>query len=246
MERKRIFIILTFFMFLLIVHFLYADFRPFNTGEKLVFSVEYGPVKAGTATMEISEITMIDSIPCFHIVSTERTNSFFSKIFKIDDRYDSYIDTVNLHSLRFEKHIREGRYKNDQVVEFKQDIGKAFYSNGEEFPIEPGAKDIIASIYFARTLALEVGKSFFINNHTDKKNYNLEIKVLKKENVETHAGEFDCLMVQLIVEDGTVFASKGGLIIWLTDDMWKIPVLMRFKILKIGSFQAKLKEAYFE
>jgi len=245
MKRMRIFITLTFFLILLFADFLLANFRPFNKGEKLIFSVEYGPIKAGTATMEISEITMIDSIPCFHIVSIEKTNSFFSKIFKIDDRYDSYIDTLNLHSIRFEKHIREGSYKNDQIVEFKQDSGKVIYSDGREFQIEPGAKDIIASIYFARTLDLEVGKSFFINNHTDGKNYNLEVKVLKKEKVETPAGEFDCLVIQPIIEEGKIFASRGGLTIWLTDDTWKIPILIRSKIM-IGSIQAKLKEAYFE
>ena len=245
MKRIRILMILAVFVALLSTQFLYTDYRPFNKGEKLVFSVEYGPLKAGTAIMEVSEIVMIDSIPAFHIISTEKTNAFFSKIYKIDDRYDSYIDTVNLHSLRFEKHIREGSYVKDQIVVFKHDSGKAVYSDGREFEIEPGAKDIIASIYFARTLDLEVGKTFYINNHTDGKNYNLEIKVLKKEKVETPAGEFDCLVIQPIIEGGKIFASRDGLTIWLTDDTWKIPVLIRSKIM-IGSIQAKLKEAYFE
>ncbi|MCK4235405.1 DUF3108 domain-containing protein [candidate division WOR-3 bacterium] len=245
MKEMKESIRLTLLIVIFITNFLYADIRPFNKGEKLIFSVEYGPVKAGTAIMEITEITLIDSIPSFHIVSTERTNAFFSKIYKIDDRYDSYIDTVNLHSLRFEKHIREGSYKKDQIVEFKQDSGKVVYCDGREFQIEPGAKDIIASIYFARTLDLEVGKSYFINNHTDGKNYNLEVNVLKKERVETPAGEFDCLVIQPLVEEGKVFASREGLKIWLTDDSWKIPVLIRSKIM-IGSIQAKLTEAYFE
>ncbi len=226
-------------------HLLNADIRPFNKGEKLIFSVEYGPLKAGTAIMEVVEIVMIDSIPAFHIVSTERTNAFFSKIFKIDDRYDSYIDTVHLHSLRYEKHIREGSYKKDQIVEFQQDSGKAIYSDGKVYEIIPGAKDIIASIYFARTLDLEVGKTFTINTHTDGKNYDLQVNVLKKERVETPAGEFDCLLIQPIIEGGKIFASRDGLKIWLTDDDWKIPIIIRSKIM-IGSIQAKLKEAYFE
>jgi hypothetical protein len=222
-----------------------AQVRPFTKGERLIFSVEYGPVKAGTATFEINEVVMIDSIPAFHIVSTEETNAFFSKIFKIEDRYDSFIDTLHLHSLRFEKHIREGTYEKDQVVEFNQESGKVVYSNGEEYDIKPGAKDIIASIYFARTLDLVVGKSVFINNHTDGKNYELEVQVLKREKVETPAGEFECIVVQPVVEEGKIFASREGLTIWLTDDDWKIPVLIRSKIM-VGSIQAKLKEAYFE
>ena len=238
-------IFLTTFIFVASLCSLVANFRPFTKGEKLIFSVEYGPLKAGTAIMEVSEVTQIDSIPSFHIISLEKTNSFFSKIYNIDDRYDSYVDTSNLSSLRFEKHIREGSYSKDQVIEFYQDSGKVVYSDGREFTIIPGAKDIIASIYFARTLDLKVGKSFFINNHTDGKNYNLEIKVLKKEKVETPAGDFDCLVIQPVIEGGKVFATRDGLTIWLTDDEWKIPVLIRSKIM-IGSIQAKLKEAYFE
>lgn len=225
--------------------FLSAQFRPFNKGERLVFSVEYGPVKAGVATFEVNEVVMIDSVPAFHIISTEQTNAFFSKIFKIEDRYESFIDTLHLHSLRFEKHIREGSYEKDQVVQFDQEEGKVLYSDGKEYEIVPGAKDIIASIYFARTLELEVGKSVFVNNHTDGKNYDLEVRVIKKESVETPAGEFDCLVVQPVVEEGKIFASREGLMIWLTDDDWKIPVLIRSKIM-VGSIQAKLKEAYFE
>jgi hypothetical protein len=245
MVRKRIIVIFVFVILFTMLQFLTASIRPFNKGEKLIFSVEYGPIKAGTAVMEVSDITLIDSIPTFHIVSTEETNSFFSKVFKIEDRYDSYIDTTHLHSIRFEKHIKEGSYQKDQIVEFKQDSGKVIYSDGKEYEIEKGAKDIIASIYYARTLDLEVGKSYFVNNHTDGENYNLEVKVIKKEDVETPAGEFSCLVVQPIIESGKVFASRKGLTIWLTDDSWKIPVLIRSKIM-VGSIQAELKEAYFE
>lgn len=243
-KAKRI-VIVAGILSMLFATALSAQVRPFSKGEKLIFSVEYGPVKAGTATFEVSDVVMIDSVPAFHIISTEKTNAFFSKIFKIEDRYDSFIDTVHLHSLRFEKHIEEGSYKKDQIVEFDQERGKVSYSEGKEYEIVPGAKDIIASIYFARTLELEVGKSVFVNNHTDGKNYELEVKVLKRESVETPAGEFDCLVVQPVVEEGKIFASREGLMIWLTNDDWKIPVLIRSKIM-VGSIQAKLKEAYFE
>ncbi len=237
--------LLGFLFAIFVTGLIYGNIRPFNEGEKLIFSVEYGPLNAGTSIMEVRKITNINGIPCFHLVSLEKTNSFFSKIYKIEDRYESYVDTVKLNSVRFEKHIMEGSYKKDQIVEFKQDSGKAVYSDSVEYEIEEGAKDIIASIYFARTLDLEIGNSYFINNHTDGKNYNLEVKALRRERIETPAGEFDCLVIQPVIEGGKIFASRDGLTIWLTDDVWKIPVLIRSKIM-IGSIQAKLREAYFE
>ena len=84
---------------------------PFSVGEKLVFAVEYGPISAGTATMEVREIAEVNGRTCYHIVSLERTNDFFSRFFKIRDRYDSYIDTTSLATVRFEKDIEPCSWK---------------------------------------------------------------------------------------------------------------------------------------
>jgi len=220
------------------------DFLPFGVGEKLIYSVEYGFVHAGKATMEVREISEVDGVACYHLISEEETNPFFSMFFRIEDRYDSYIDTTNLVSLQYEKHIREGDYKNDSVVQFDLDSLLAIYSDGKRMEIRPHARDIIATLYYLRTLDLVVGDTFFVENHTDGKNTQLEVAVLKKEEVKTPAGKFNALLVQPDLKETKIFGSRKGLKVWFTDDEWKIPVKIESELV-FGSIQAILNELQF-
>ncbi len=219
-------------------------FVPFDHGEKITYSLEYGFIRAGTAVLEVRGAAEINGRECYHIVSEERTTPFFSRIFRIDDRYESFVDKEDLSSIRYEKHIRQGSYEADQIVEFDRDSLVARYDDGREVEILPGAKDIIASIYYARTLDLNVEDTVTVNNHTDGKNYCLKIEILRKEEITTPAGKFNCLVLRLNTEGMGAFASRGGLTIWVTDDIWKIPVLIRSKIL-VGSLSAVVEDISF-
>lgn len=219
-------------------------FIPFSEGERLVYSVKYSFIKVGTATLEVRGGVEQNGVDCYHIVSEERTTPFFSRIFEIDDRLESFVDRENLSSVRYKKRIREGNYKADQTVDFDRENGLARYDDGSEVEILPGAKDIIASIYYTRTLDLKVGESVTVNNHTDGKNYPLEVEVLRKEEIETPAGRFSCIVVRPKIEGSKAFGSKGGLTLWFTDDRWKVPVLIRSK-LPIGSLSAVVENIEF-
>ena len=78
----------------------------FGEGEKLTFSIQYGLIYAGDATLEIRNIAVIDSTKAYHIISNARTNEAFDVIYKVRDRVESFMDYDNLFSIRFEKHLR--------------------------------------------------------------------------------------------------------------------------------------------
>jgi hypothetical protein len=211
----------------------------FGVGEKLVFSIQYGIVTAGEATLEVRNIAIINDRPCYNIISDARSNKTFSLVFKVRDRYESYMDTTHLYSLRYEKHLREGNFKKDEYVDFDQDNHKAVYKD-KVIPIPPRTQDVLSSLYYVRTLSLEIGKSIGVANHTDGKNYPILVKVLRKEQVTVDAGTFDCIVVEPILQSSGVFRHKGKLTVWLTDDIYKMPVLMKSKVM-IGSIAAVLK-----
>lgn len=218
---------------------LLPGFIPFGVGEKFVYSVQYGLITAGEATMEIRNISAIDSIPCYNIISDARTSNVFSKIFKVRDRFVSLMDTTNLVSLQYEKHLREGNFKKDEYVRFDQKAHKAIYKD-VEIPIPPRTQDVLSSMYYMRTLPLRVGHSVSLANHTNGKNYPLLIKVLREERITVDAGTFDCLVVEPFLREPGLFRQKGRLTVWVTNDRYKIPVLMRTKVV-IGSVSAVLK-----
>ncbi|HER44336.1 MAG TPA: DUF3108 domain-containing protein [Candidatus Eisenbacteria bacterium] len=212
---------------------------PYGEGEHLVFAIQYGLIYAGDATLEIRNIAVIDSVRTYHVISTARTNKAFDIVFKVRDRVESFIDYENLFSLRFEKHLREGKFKKDEEVEFDQQQHLARYAD-KTVPIPPNTQDFLSALYYVRTLDIEVGQAIAMANHTGGKNYPIYVKILGRERVTVPAGTFDCIVVEPVLQTTGIFEHKGKLTIWLTDDTLKMPVLMRSKVV-IGAFEAVLK-----
>ena len=214
--------------------------QAFGAGERLEVSVGYGIIKAGTAAMEIPEIVRFAGSKCYHIVSTAKSNKFFSVFFKVDDRVESFMDVHELYSHRYDKHLREGKFIADVSMIFDQENHLALYNDGQDtFSVPDYVQDVLSAFYYVRTQDLKVGRSVFVDNHTDKKNYPLEIKVLRKEKIEVPAGTFDCVVVEPILKASGIFKHKGSLTVWLTDDEVKMPVLMKSKVM-IGSISTEL------
>jgi hypothetical protein len=215
-------------------------FVGFGVGERLVYSVQYGIVNAGEAILEVKNIGVIDAKPVYCIVSDARTNDVFSVFYRVRDRFLSFMDTTDLVSLRYEKHLREGKFKSDRVVVFDQKQHKAFYEE-KEITIAPRTQDVLSAMYYSRTLPLKVGHTFALANHTDGKNYPLIVKVLGAERITVEAGTFDCLVVEPFLRYPGIFTQKGRVKLWVTNDRYKIPVLMKSKVI-IGEVSAVLTE----
>ncbi len=214
---------------------------PFSVGEKLTFSIRYGLIRAGVATMEVTEIVDCKGGKCFRIVSEARSTMPFSLFFEVKDSVESLMDVERLCSWRYEKNVREGNYRAHKTVIFDQDRHVAIYPDGKTIAVPGGVQDVLSSLYYVRTLDLRVGESVFIQNHADGKNYPLEVKVLRKEEVEVPAGRFECYVVEPILKASGIFQHKGKLTVWLSTDPSHIPVMMKSKVI-IGSISAILTD----
>ena len=212
---------------------------PFGAGELLTFAIQYGLIYAGDATLEIRNVAVLDSMRAYRIVSTARTSSAFDHVFKVRDLHESMMDVDNLYSLSFETHLREGKFKRDEKVIFDQRNHFAM-CGAKKMQIPPNTQDFLSALYYARTLSLEVGQAVALANNTGGKNYPIYVKVLRRERVKVPAGEFDCLVIEPVLQTTSIFEHKGKLTIWVTDDTVKMPVLLRSKV-AVGAFEAVLK-----
>jgi hypothetical protein len=209
-----------------------------GVGERLEFIVRYGPIKAGSAVMEVEKIVDCGGRDTYHVFSTAKSSAFFSLFFKVDDKVESYIDTQGIYSCRFEKHIREGGFKDDKATNFDQ-INHLAITGKDTIKTYPFVQDMLSAFYYARTQDLEVGKPLFIDNHTDRKNYPIEVKVHRRQRVKTRAGTFNCLLLEPVLRTAAIFENKGRLLVWVTDDRFKMPVMMKSKVI-IGSITTEL------
>lgn len=213
----------------------------FKAGEKLTFDVKYGFVTAGVATMAIPKIKRISGREAYHVTFEVNSVPSFDWIYKVRDRYETYIDTKGIFPWRFEQHIREGGYTRDFSAFFDQRKGKAKTSEGE-YDIPKYVNDIVSAFYLARTFdysKMKEGDRLNLKNFYKDKVYDLDVKYIGKETIEVPAGKFDCIIVEPLVQEGGLFKNEGNIVVWLTNDDLKIPVRVKTKVV-IGSIDADL------
>lgn len=219
-----------------------AVVRPkFGPGEKMTFNITYGIVVAGEATLEIAGMTEYQGHLCYSIQSRTMSNRFFSSIYKVRDKIVSYIDADELFSRYFYKRLREGDYKKSVEISFDHEAQVARYSNGNEYPTAAGVQDVLSAFYYVRSLDLKPGDAYDVPAHSSRKTYDLKVLVHGRERVEVPAGEFDCLVVEPIIEGEGLFKHEGKLTLYLTDDDLKVPVLIKTKV-PVGTIDVELTE----
>lgn len=216
--------------------------RSFQVGEKLLFIVKWGIIPGGWATLEVPQEVTVNGRPAYRIISRAWTNSFFDIFYKVRDHNESWMDKESLCSLGYEKHLREGRYSKDEKVIFDQEKGIALVEGkNEKISINQYTYDVLSGLYFIRTKNFTLGETYFLDVSNNGKNWQLEIKILNREVVEVPLGKFDCWLIEPFLKYEGIFQHKGRILIWLTADEKKIPVLMRTKI-PLGSIDTELSE----
>ena len=213
----------------------------YGPGERMVFSIGYGPINAGEGTLEVIGLTEYRGHTCYHIQSKANSNRFFSSIYKVRDKITSYVDVETLYSRYFNKRLREGDYKKTVEVDFDHLAEEARYSDGEIFPISSGVQDVLSAFFYVRNLDLEAGKVFDIPAHSSRRTYDLKVIVHGKERVEVKAGTWNCFVVEPVIEGDGLFKHEGKLTLYITDDAHRIPVLIKTKV-PVGSIDVELKE----
>jgi hypothetical protein len=217
----------------------------FGVGEKLVFDVNYGVVTAGEAFMTIARTDSMFGRKVYRIEFGVNSLPSFSWIYKVEDRYLTFIDVEAIAPLRFEQHIREGSYSRDFTADFDQLRHVARTSEGE-YPIPPYVHDILSAFYYARVVdysKLAVGDTIGLHNFYKDASHDLVVKFLGRQELDVEAGTFRTIVVEPLVKEGGLFKSEGRIVIWLTDDERKLPVRVNTKVV-IGSIDVELREYY--
>jgi len=140
----------------------------------------------------------------------------------------------------------------DRVHIYNHALGSSSYQkwdfkknrfDSSEMDIPNDTQDILSAFYAVRNSELTVGKPVVINVVADGRFMRTEVKVHRKEMIKTIFGETECLVIEPRLKGEAVFKQSGRILIWLTNDAYKIPVRLESKI-TIGSFVAVLDNAW--
>jgi hypothetical protein len=215
--------------------------QAFASGEVLSFDVGYKFITAGKAIMRVGPTTVVSGRPCYDVRFDVQTTSSFDKVFKVRDRYRTYLDVDGVFPWRFEQTVREGKYSRDFSANIDQKAHVARTTDGS-FAIPAFVHDILSAFYYVRTLdlhSLKKGQTIMLKNFYGQKTHDLRIKILGREQITVDAGTFDCIVVEPLVVEGGLFKNEGRIVVYLTDDDRKLPVKVATKVL-IGSIDGEL------
>jgi len=201
----------------------------FKAGEKVTLSVFYNVagfyVDAGVATFT-NTLETLNGKPVFHIVGEGRTNSSYDIFYKVRDKYESYIDTTTMQTLKFVRNVNEGGHKIYQNVSFNKSANTAVTTDGV-FKVPACVQDVVSAVFYARNIdfsKLRVNDKITFSMFLDNEIYNMYIRYLGKDVIKTKYGKFNAIKFKPLLIKGTIFEGGENMTVWVTDDANHVPV----------------------
>lgn len=201
----------------------------FKVEEEVSFTVYYAVagiyVNAGTATFT-SKLETFNNRPVYHITGEGKTNSSYDWIYKVRDKYETYIDTATFQPLKFIRNVNEGGYKKYENITFNKTSNTAITGNGV-FKVPACVQDVVSSMYYARNVDFsklqpddKIPFSMFLDNEV----FNMYIRYVGKEEIKTKYGKFRAIKIKPLLLKGQIFEGGENMTVWVTDDQNHIPV----------------------
>lgn len=216
----------------------------FQDNERIDYVIFYSVVgiyiNAGNASFT-ANIEQLNNKPVYHVVGIGNSNTSYDWIFKVRDKYESYIDTATLKPQKFIRNVDEGGYKTYENITFNSKENTAVTTKGL-YKVPVCVQDVLSAIYYARNIDFNKYKvddkipfTMFLDNEV----YNLYIKYLGKESIKTKYGKFDAIKFKPLLVKGTIFEGGEKMTVWVSDDANHVPLRIESPI-AVGSVKVDM------
>ena len=218
--------------------------KVFSSTESVTFYVFYTLagiwVHAGNVNFSVSPETL-NNKPVYHVVGTGSTNPSYDWIFRVRDRYETFIDTATLRPYKFIRNVDEGGYKKYENITFNQTANTAISAQGA-YKVPACVQDVLSEVYLARNMDFDNKKpndlipfDLFLDNEV----YNMHVRYLGKETIKTRYGKFRCHKFKPLLLKGTIFEGGEKMTVWVTDDANRLPVRVESPI-SVGNIKVDM------
>ena len=220
----------------------------FRAGEKLEFALQYtwGAMNTdvGYATVSLEAVTF-NGHEAFCLSAYGKTVRFFDWVFKVREDFKSWFTREGLRPLKFTRDTYEGGYvaKNTYLYDWslEEPIIKAdVYSSKRgqrslELPLTPCTFDLPSLFYFSRNMDFDVvdpGKRYPMTFAIDDDIYNVYFILHGRETIKVKGiGEVKVIKFGAKLLEGEVFKGEEDMIIYVSDDMNRLPVYFEAPLL---------------
>lgn len=193
----------------------------------------------------------LDGKETYHFISTGISEKKWEWIYKVRDTFQVVSNAENLHPLEFKRSTFEGGIYNMDQYSFDNDKNVVYAKmkdndsdiRFDSISVSDCTYDILTATYVARSMDFSgnwVGDTIFLKLIHDGRLFTLPIVYHGKEIMEGLNNQpVKCTKFSAIIDKGTMFRSGEKITIWVTDDQFKIPVLIDAKIV-VGSIKVYL------
>lgn len=229
----------------------------FGAGESLTFTMHYewGAINSdvGTGTVKMDTVRY-NGMKAFHCSVYGKTTRLFDIFFKVREDFDSWFACDGLRPLKFTRDTHEGHYiaKNTYIYDWnamEPHIDADVYSSSSgqrnlELPLTPCTYDLPALFFYARNMDIDnivPGKKYPMTFAIDDDVYNVYFILYGRETIKVKGlGTVKTIKFAARLLAGEVFTGEEDMMIWVTDDDNRIPVLFEAPIL-VGTASGRLK-----
>ena len=216
----------------------------FKNGEVVDFNVYYTVagiyVHAGKVKFTTS-LTNFGGKPAYHVVGIGNSIPSYDWVYKVRDRYETYIDTSTMLPMKFVRNVDEGGYKINETVYFNHQKRYAVSDKGT-FTIPSCVQDVLSEVFLARNMdfdKVKPGTQIPFDLFLDNKVYNVYVRYLGIETIKTRFGTFRTYKFRPLLLEGSIFKGGEQMTVWVTADKNRLPVRIESPII-VGSIKVDM------
>jgi len=230
----------------------YSQYHSFSTGEELKYRAYYKLgfiwIYAGDVRFSIRD-TSCHGGNSFHLVSAGKSLSKYHWIYKVDDSYESVVSQIDLQPCYFERKTFEGDDFTHNIYSFDKQAGKIHTNTTNQdqpqkldtLEMKGEVFDVLSAIYHCRDLdyaGMEKGDRVPVKMIVDNVVHELYINYHGTDSIkDRNKREHSCYKFSIVLVRGTLFKGGEELLVWLSKDERKIPLLVRSRVV-VGSVNA--------
>jgi hypothetical protein len=99
--------------------------KPYRDGEKLIYTIKFGPIIGGTASMVIKQVKYKNN-QVYHSVAQGKTIGIAEKLYSVKDVFESYFDIHTGLPIKLIRDVKEGTYKKHEEAYFDRNKNTAY------------------------------------------------------------------------------------------------------------------------
>jgi hypothetical protein len=210
-------------------------FVPFGVGERAEYRVSLGIFgDVGTGHMEVVGLETVDGHRTYHLQFDLRGKVLLGSV---DTRLESWMDTNGLFTRRIHKDQDEVNYEADKWYDVWPE--RKLYQRRSSGAIDtlPTSRpqDEVSFMYYVRTLPLEVGRTYTLNDYYRRSGNPVTIHVVRRDTLRGTGGtDVPVVVIRPVIKTSGLFGEGGEAELYFTDDWRRILVKMTSKVPIIG------------